>query len=378
MKLIERKHSVITGRDGLEQLVVLKHFPVFFGCTDSGPENDLFADMIWCIDRETGVIQLSKLVPLEVLYQMQHVDGCGPTWENYYDSFSSFISEQKPSRILEIGGGQGRLAELVTSKLKDSNWTIVEPNPTYSGSSCIKLISSFFDESFEFKDSLDTIVFSQVLEHAYDPQAFLNKIASLLPLGGKLIFAYPNLELWVRRKYTNALNFEHTMLLTDYHLDYLLARNGFHIIDKTSYLDHSIFYVVEKRGDKIEIQMPPSKYSEYKEIFMEFINYYTHTVEELNEMINAVDDHPVYLFGAHIFSQYLLCFGLNQTKIESILDNSKTKQGRRLYGTRFFVQSPDFLREHVQPIVILKAGIYNEEIKKDIICNINPNVIFWE
>ncbi|MCK5602891.1 class I SAM-dependent methyltransferase [Candidatus Pacearchaeota archaeon] len=377
MKLIERKNSVLSGRNNMEQLVVLKDFPVFFGCTDSEPENDLFADMIWCIDRETGVIQLSKLVPLDILYQMQHVDGCGSVWENYYNSFASFISEQKPSNILEIGGGQGRLADLVTSKLPDSSWTIVEPNPTHSGSSSIKLISSFFDEGFGFKESLDTIVFSQVLEHAYDPQTFLDKIASLLPLGGKLIFAYPNLELWVRRKYTNALNFEHTMFLTDYHLDYLLAKNGFHIINKTSYIDHSIFYVVEKRTDNVEIQMPSSKFSEYKEIFMDFINHYTHTVKELNEKIKTVDS-PIYLFGAHIFSQYLLSFGLNQTKIESILDNSKTKQGKRLYGTQFFVQSPDVLKEQDQPIVILKAGIYNEEIKKAIVDNINPNVIFWE
>ena len=143
MKLIERKHSVISGKEDLEQLVVLKHFPVFFSCTDKSPEEDLFADMTWCIERETGIIQLSKVVPLEVLYQMQHVDGCGPTWEKYYNSFASFVSEQKPHRVLEIGGGQGRLAELVTSKLRNSHWTIAEPNPTCGGSSRIKLIPSF-------------------------------------------------------------------------------------------------------------------------------------------------------------------------------------------------------------------------------------------
>jgi hypothetical protein len=29
-------------------------------------------------------------------------------------------------------------------------------------------------------------------------------------------------------------------------------------------------------------------------------------------------------------------------------------------------------------IVILRAGSYNEEIKQDILENINPNIIFWE
>lgn len=377
MKLIERNCSVVTGKEDMEQLVELKHFPLFLGCTDSRPDEDLFADMIWCIDRETGVIQLSKLIPLEILYQMQHVDGCGPTWESYYNSFASYIAENRPCEILEIGGGQGRLAELTTAKLQNAHWTIVEPNPTYGGSSRIKVVPAFFDDGLVSKNSFDTIVFSQVMEHVYDPHAFTSKIASLLPVGGKLIFAYPNLELWVRNKYTNALNFEHTMLLTDYHVDYLLAKNGFKIINKVFYQDHSIFYVAEKSGDKTDTQMPPSKYSEYKEIFMDFVNYYTQTVDKLNEMIKCADS-PVYLFGAHIFSQYLLCLGLNHTKIESILDNSKTKQGRRLYGTRFFIQSPHILKGQNKPIVILKAGIYNEEIKKDILENINPNVVFWE
>lgn len=377
MKLIERNQSVITGKSGLVQLAALKNFPVFFGCVDTRREDDLFADMIWCGERETGVIQLTKLIPLEILYQAQHVDGLGAIWENYYISFSSFIAEQKPTHVLEIGGGQGRLAEMVTAKLPDASWTIVEPNPTFHGSSRIKVFSGFFDENFKLYDSIDTVVFSQVLEHAYDPQIFIGKIAEFLPLGGRLIFAYPNLELWLRKKQTNAINFEHTMFLTDYHLDYLLKRNGFHISVKKEYSDHSIYYVAEKMSEKTEIQLPPSKFAEYKKIFMDFVDHYKQTVEELNAKIE--DAHgPLYLFGAHVFSQYLLCFGLNTKRIVSILDNSKPKQGKRLYGTGFNVESPEILRGQVRPIVILKAGIYNEEIKKGILENINPDVIFWE
>lgn len=113
MELIERNCSIISGKAGLEPLAVFSSFPVFCGCVDTGPEKDLFADMTWCIDRETGVIQLSKLIPLEVLYQAQHVDGCGATWESYSAGFASFISEQRPRSVLEIGGGQGRLKGLI-------------------------------------------------------------------------------------------------------------------------------------------------------------------------------------------------------------------------------------------------------------------------
>ena len=50
--------------------------------------------MEWSIDPETGVVQLTKLIPLEILYQTQHVDGIGKTWQNYYDYFSNYIDHR--------------------------------------------------------------------------------------------------------------------------------------------------------------------------------------------------------------------------------------------------------------------------------------------
>jgi hypothetical protein len=49
-----------------------------------------------------------------------------------------------------------------------------------------------------------------------------------------------------------------------------------------------------------------------------------------------------------------------------------------VYGTDLFVQAPSTLRGLVGPQVILKAGVYNDEIKKDILENINPTVRFLE
>ena len=54
------------------------------------------------------------------------------------------------------------------------------------------------------------------------------------------------------------------------------------------------------------------------------------------------------------------------------------KQGNRLYGTSFIVESPNILNKYTKPSVILKTASYNEEIKKDIIDNINNKVIFFE
>jgi hypothetical protein len=266
------------------------------------------------------------------------------------------------------------LAQAAVLQSKDLTWTIVEPNPTIEESDRIKIVRSFFGDKFEFNGKVDVVIFSQVLEHAYDPREFLRHIAKFLKPGGKLIFAYPHLELWLSRKYTNAINFEHTMLLTEHHLDTMLPELGFSVLNKEQYEDHSFFYIAERAVSPV-IPKLPNKYEEYKKIFLDFVSYHKEMVNDLNKKMEATET-PVYLFGAHIFSTYLFSFGLKKDKIISVLDNSPTKQGRRLYGTDFTVESPKILRDKGVVNVILKAGVYNEEIKKDILENINSEVVF--
>ena len=56
-----------------------------------------------------------------------------------------------------------------------------------------------------------------------------------------------------------------------------------------------------------------------------------------------------------------------------MLDNSEEKQEKRLYGTKLIVKSPKILIEEKDPVVILKAANYNEEIKENILSKINAN-----
>jgi len=372
---VNRFEGVVTQKRNLKHIYSFKNFPVFMGCVKSQAKNDLVADMDWGIDPETGVIQLTKLVPLKILYQEQHVDGCSPTWQKYYKDFARYIKKQKVKSVLEIGGGQGKLAELVIENTPSIKWTIVEPNPTVKNKK-IHVVSKFFDSGFKTREKFDTIVFSQLLEHVYSPGNFLKAIHNFLEERGLLIFAYPNLEKWLRNKFTNAINFEHTFFLTDYYLDYLLKKNGFSIVSKKYYGDHSIFYTAKKSDNKNEPALPASKYRLYKKIFLNFINYHKNMIRGLNLKISK-SPYPTYLFGAHIFSQFLFAFGLKSKKIRNILDNSPLKQNKRLYGTNLIVKSPQILKGMGKVNVILKAGIYNAEIKKDILENINSSVGFW-
>ena len=95
----------------------------------------------------------------------------------------------------------------------------------------------------------------------------------------------------------------------------------------------------------------------------------------LNDKINKSTDE-VFIFGGHIFTQFLLTAGLSDKSIINILDNDKNKQNKRLYGTNLIVKNPKILTNFNKPLVILKAGQYTEEIKSDILNNINPKTRF--
>lgn len=376
MDYVIRDRSVITGENNLEPLHTFPNFPVFFGCVDTPADQDVRADMSWAIDPETGVIQLDKLIPLDILYQEQHVDGTGPTWKQYYQDLAAYVASQHPTHVLEIGGGQGELGEIFLENTASTTWTIVEPNPLHEETDRMKIIPAFFDEHFQFNGTADAIVFSQLMEHVYDPHAFVKALAQHLQHGERLIFAYPNLKLWLERKYTNALNFEHTMLLTDYFVDYLLVQHGFRITDKRAYKDHSHFYTAERLTTPDQLPTLENKYTEYKRIFTNFIDYHRELVANLNKSINEFDGE-VYLFGAHIFAQFLLEFGLQKDRLAGLLDNSSLKQGKRLYGSPLMVNAPESLRDKGRVGIVLKVGIYRDEILEQLRA-INPDIVIFE
>jgi len=375
MKYTIRQTSLATGEKTLEPLYTLNNFPVYIGCTDVPASQDVRADMEFDICAKSGFIQLRKLLPLEVVYNQFHSEALGEVWKAHHQEFAEFVAKFQEGQVLEIGGSSGVLAELLLQKVPQISWTIIEPNPPEQmPDPKIKLITGFFDENFNPGEQFNTVVHSHLLEHLYDPLAALRQIHKILPAGGKHIFTIPNLYQWLKNKFPNALNFEHTMFLTEDFTDYFLSTHGFRILEKHHFQDHSIFYAAEKDANAAALPLP-QKYAEYKKLYLDFIDYHKREADDLNQKIEQFGG-TVYLFGAHIFSQALLQFGLRQEKIKAILDNSKIKQAKRLYGSNLTVASPEQIKEESKVAVILRAGVYNKEITEQLL-SINPQVVIF-
>jgi len=378
MNLIRRDHDVVTGRNDLEPLHSFKQFPVFMGCVEEAPVNDLFADMEWQISRSSGLIQLNPVLPLDIIYQIGHGSGStGLLWDRHHEAFARFANMFSPRAVLEIGGCHGILAQKYLA-ISSIDWTIVEPNPMPVAGLNARIIKGFFDEHFRYEAPFDAVVHSHVFEHIYEPDTFMQQLAGFMDEGKMLIFSVPNMEVMLQRKYTNCINFEHTVFLTEPYIEHLLARHGFHLLKKEYFLDdHSIFYAARRDRSVPQQDLSPGLFVKNRQMYLDYIDYHHDLIRRLNNLILATGK-PVYLFGAHVFSQYLLAFGLNSSKIVCLLDNDPNKQGKRLYGTPLSVQSPKVLREVAEPLVILKAGVYNEEVRLDILSDINPDTEFVE
>ena len=338
------------------------------------------------------MIQLAKLIKPEVLYDSQHESGAiGALWKRHHEEFCDFIDEFGSRNILEIGSGHGHLANVFVERHEGSCcWIMVEPNlpeGLVNGhhSDDIRPVEAWFGENFDLpvgSPKIDAIVHSHTLEHMYDYDEFLRTVARLSPQFQ--IFSVPHQVEWLRRGWQNSIMFEHPQLLTPKIIEYIMMQHGFKLEKKQVFADgHSLFYAFSYKGESFALsKVVLNEYAENKLLFQKWFETNLDFVTSVNERLTQVSanhnpEQRIYIFGAHIFTQYLVNFGLRVSKISAVLDNATSKQGKRLYGLPLTVHSPAVLAEHKQPIVILRVGAYVEEIKRGIL-EVNANTIFWE
>lgn len=371
MILNKRTNCIINPHEEIEKFYTFKNFPILMSTVDDQTliDNDKFLDMDWGIS-PSGNIQLINLLDPTVIYNEYHTSGSsGKIWQDHHKKLFEFVSQSEYHNLLEVGGSSGHLASNFCTSSKEFSYTIIEPNLTQKAinDSRVHLINGFF-ENYNFDKKYDTVVHSHCFEHVYDPIQFLHKVNQLLTDNGVHYISIPNMRYWLEHKSTNVLSFEHTFYVDDFVLEYLLNSTGFEIIEKISN-PHSI-YVKSIKSSSIKVK--PTTFSYVKNLFNNYIQELQQDVELIKQQLG---NKEFYLFGAHIFSQFYFNLGINQNQVKYILDNDPKKQQRRLYGTSCYVRSPMILKDIENPIVVVRAGPYTDEIK-DAILKINDKTFF--
>lgn len=383
MQTINRTSCVICGSKKFKEVATIEKNPIFMGTRGKlDPLKYEYEDLSFISCLDCGNLQISKLIPLEMLYISNHNVGVvGTTWSNHFSEFANFINENKfKSNVLEIGCPSGKLVKKFLLINEDIQWTIAEPNPNLESIKHlphnIKYVKKWLSDLTN-NVKHDNIVLSHVFEHLYNPYKELNKISNILNKGGRLFISIPDMKHILYRKMLPpaGMNFEHTFYLDEKNLISLFKRTGFKIIKKFNYINHSLFYCCEKTSETIEnrdiLRLHNKNIcNKFKNIIHDYRNIASQIVEFMQKT-----DLPVYMYGAHFPAQLLFSFGVDKNKIKAVLDNSETKIGNILYGTDLTVYSPQILKNE-KCAVICHMGPYTEEIKNDILNNINSETLF--
>ena len=330
-----------------------------------------------------NIIQLNELVELHILYDTGHnYDVIGNTWKQYFSQFTELLIPYiSKKNILEIGCPSGKIAKNCDHY---DSWNIIDPNVKTFENTKINSIPNFFNEKSRFDFNIDVIVHSHLFEHIYYPIPFLNKCYNILEENGYMIFGIPNMEYIMKNKISLffGVMFEHNIFYSVTNIIKMLEQTNFKIIDVSFYKNHSIFFKVQKTNTSgYKYTLTNNVFStdnlNLKEKFMENIIHYDNCIKTwINYLKTITDNKVIYIFGASYNTSLLLHKISNRINIKGILDNCVEKQGHYFYGYNYQVSSPTILKNE-NGIVILKNGVYNEEIKKSLL-KLNINTIFLE
>jgi SAM-dependent methyltransferase len=131
----------------------------------------------------------------------------------YYDNVNTTLLELvSPSarRILEVGCGAGALARAVKTRLPSVHYSGIELIEEQLGLAADVLdfgLVRNLDQMGEWSQdvelnqaippgSMDHVIFGDVLEHLYDPQAALTQAATRLAPNGSALVCIPNVQHW--------------------------------------------------------------------------------------------------------------------------------------------------------------------------------------
>lgn len=277
--------------------------------------------------------------------------------------FASFIlSKSSIKKIMEIGGGNGGLSDIILEKNPKLEYTIVDP--TYSGNKNGKIIKNTFFENIPNSDiQVDTLVMSHVFEHFYEPAKIVERFQNIENIN-TIFLNLPDLESYIKNDNYHVLNPEHIFYVENQFIIQLFKKYGFIMKQIYYHEQHSVFFEFERSQELIDPSCINLINNTSDLDVSNFFQRIFDKIQHIHDTIKIYPERPVYIWPCSMHTIYLFALGLDSNKIIAILDNAPHKIGQYLYGyKKQCIPFNNILNLSKECIVILNGGCYNQEIK---------------
>lgn len=311
-------------------------------------ELDKYCDQSFFTCVNCSCVQMGNLIDPLLLYQGNHNNTYDtPTWKEHHLQFCKFIMKSNIQTILEIGGN-GLLFKLINnSSLAYSCLDICNPIEKIDG---IKYYQGNCENLYYPKGC--NIVMSHVFEHLFNPRIFIENIdRSEIE---SLYISIPNMKRMVELNTPNIIHNEHTYYIDAVNLEWLLSQYNYELCEVHEFKQHSFFFHF-RRNIQVQKQKLQNRHEIAKQICFQIENI---NFKSINIKPNS------FIIPAGLYGQLLYYY--KQPNILGFIDNDKTKQNHRVYGTPHYVYDFNILLNNKNATIYLLAGHYNSELKKQI------------
>ena len=130
--------------------------------------------------------------------------------------------------LLEVGAGNGELAEILVQNNMFEEIILVEPQPLDISLPSCRVIQEEIS-NVNLTKLADVVIAFEVLEHINDPKKFLHDLGNTIAKGGLLIMSTPNidsLEIACLGGLSDLIMFDHVRLYSPKSIKYLLNQEG--------------------------------------------------------------------------------------------------------------------------------------------------------
>jgi len=134
--------------------------------------------------------------------------------------------------LVEVGAGNGEMAELVSQKGLFKEIILIEPQPLDVSFPSCRVVQSELS-NVDLPKAANVVVAFEVFEHINEPKQFLGDIAKITKDGGLLIMSTPNvdgLEVGALGKRSNTVMFDHVRLYSPDSIAYILDQEGWDLL----------------------------------------------------------------------------------------------------------------------------------------------------